>query len=303
MLYTEEKLIRSMNELRQKRYFGHQVIAPFIAMEGKLSKDESNLCIPDKIEGSTFDINDVFEGRDRYLWIEKEVTFPEAREDCEIVGLFDFGETGHGGNSGFESLLYLNGHPYQGVDTNHQEVVFSNMGGKQATLTFMLWTGLEGGGAHRTFQHRCKSAHIAYLHKKTDELYYFSYAITETLQFLDRANEQYENLLAALDRALLVVDWDGDRFYETVEDAHAILMSELDRLEKHTDITVHVVGHTHIDVAWLWRLKHTREKAQRSFSTVLRLMEQYDEYIFQQAQPQLYKFIKVRLFLTVLQSC
>jgi alpha-mannosidase len=47
------------------------------------------------------------------------------------------------------------------------------------------------------------------------------------------------------------------------------------------------VGHTHIDVAWLWRLKHTREKAQRSFSTVLRLMEQYDEYIFQQAQPQL----------------
>lgn len=292
MFFTEEKLVRSMQELRQKRYFGYQPITPFIAMEGKLSEDESNLRIPEKIAGSTFGLNDVFEGRDRYLWIEKELTFPEAREGCEIVGLFDFGETGHGGNSGFESMLYLDGHPYQGVDTNHQEVVFSDMGGKQATLTFMLWTGLEGGGAHRTFHHRCKSAHIAYLHKKTDELYYFAYAITETLQFLDRANEQYENLLAALDRALMVVDWDGDRFYETVEDAHAILMSELDRLEKHTDITVHVVGHTHIDVAWLWRLKHTREKAQRSFSTVLRLMDQYDEYIFQQAQPQLYKFIK-----------
>ena len=292
MFFTEEKLVRRMQELRQKRYCGYQPITPFVAMESKLSEDESNLSIPDKIEGSTFDINDVFEGRDRYLWIEKKVTFPEEREGCEIVGLFDFGETGPGGNSGFESLLYLNGHPYQGVDTNHQEVVFSDMGGKQATLTFMLWTGLEGGGAHRTFHHRCKSAHLAYLHKKTDELYYFSYAITERLQFLDRANEQYENLLAALDRALLVVDWDGDRFYETVEDAHTILMSELERLEKHTDITVHVVGHTHIDVAWLWRLKHTREKAQRSFSTVLRLMEQYDEYIFQQAQPQLYKFIK-----------
>ena len=53
-----------------------------------------------------------------------------------------------------------------------------------------------------------------------------------------------------------------------------------------------MVGHTHIDVAWLWRLKHTREKAQRSFSTVLHLMEQYDEYIFLQTQPQLYKYIK-----------
>ena len=123
-------------------------------------------------------------------------------------------------------------------------------------------------------------------------VYYFACAITETLQYLDHTNEQYENLLAALDRALLVLDWDGERFYETVDQAHTILMSELDRLEKHTDITVHTVGHTHIDVAWLWRLKHTREKAQRSFSTVLRLMEQYDEYIFQQAQPQLYKFIK-----------
>ena len=49
-------------------------------------------------------------------------------------------------------------------------------------------------------------------------------------------------------------------------------MDELDKLEKNSEVTVHVVGHTHIDVAWLWRLKHTREKAQRSFSTVLRLM-------------------------------
>lgn len=71
-----------------------------------------------------------------------------------------------------------------------------------------------------------------------------------------------------------------------------MLMDELDRMEKSTEVTVNVVGHTHIDVAWLWRLKHTREKAQRSFSTVLRLMELYDEYIFLQTQPQLYKYVK-----------
>ena len=292
MFFTEEKLRRGMNELCQKRYFAHQSIAPFTAMEGQLSPDESNLRIPEKIEGGIFDLNDIFEGRDRYLWIEKTVTFPQVQEGCEIVGLFDFGETGPGGNSGFESLLYVDGQPYQGVDTNHREVVFSNMGGKQVTLTFMLWTGLEGGGPHRTFQHRCRSAHLAYLHKKTDELYYFTCAILETLEYMDRTNEHYENLLAALDRSHKVLDWDGDNFYQTIDQAHAVLMAELERMEKHTDITIHTVGHTHIDVAWLWRLKHTREKAQRSFSTVLRLMEQYDEYIFQQAQPQLYKFIK-----------
>lgn len=249
-------------------------------MEGVFSEDESNVSIPEKIEGGVFDLNDMFIGRDRYLWLEKEVSFPEDKEGCEIVGLFNFGETGPGANSGFESLLYLDRHPYQGVDTNHKEVVFSDMGGKKATLSFMLWTGLEGGGAHRTFYHQCKQADIAYLHKKTDELYYFARAIAETLEYINETDEQYENLVATLDRALLVIDWDGEDFYTSTEEAHGILMSELDRLEKHTDVTVNVVGHTHIDVAWLWRLKHTREKAQRSFSTVLRLMEQYDEYIF-----------------------
>ena len=48
----------------------------------------------------------------------------------------------------------------------------------------------------------------------------------------------------------------------------------------------------HIDVAWLWRLKHTREKAMRSFSTVLRLMDEFDEYVFLQSQPQLYDYVK-----------
>ena len=46
------------------------------------------------------------------------------------------------------------------------------------------------------------------------------------------------------------------------------------------------------DRSWLWRLKHTREKAQRSFATVLRLMEEYPEYHFLQTQPQLYNFLK-----------
>ena len=154
MFFKEEKFHKRVEELGQKRYFGHQTIAPFVSMEGVLSEDESNVSVPKKIEGGIFGLNDMFIGRDRYLWLEKDVTFPEAKDGCEIVGLFNFGETGGGGNSGFESLLYLDRHPYQGVDTNHSEVLFTDMGKKKATLTFMLWTGLEGGGEHRTFYHQ-----------------------------------------------------------------------------------------------------------------------------------------------------
>lgn len=292
MFLTIDKFKRRVEELGERRYFGHQCLAPFTSMEGTLPEDESYHELPEKIEGPDFGINDSFVGRDRYLWLEKTVKIPEAQEGCEVAGLFNFGETGGGFNSGFESLLYVDGHPYQGVDTYHNEVIFRGQEGKEVTLTFLLWTGLEGGGPHRTFFHQCKQADMVYLHKKTDELYYFARAITETLELLSKDDERYEDLIGALDRALKCINWDQESFYESAETAHDVLMAELDRMEKHTDVTVDVVGHTHIDVAWLWRLKHTREKAQRSFSTVLRLMELYDEYVFLQTQPQLYKYVK-----------
>ena len=279
MFLTLDKFKRRVEELGERRYFGHQCLAPFTSMEGSLPEDESYHELPEKIEGPDFGINDSFIGRDRYLWLEKTVKIPEAKEGCEVAGLFNFGETGGGFNSGFESLLYVDGHPYQGVDTYHNEVIFRGQEGKEITLTFLLWTGLEGGGKHRTFFHQCKQADVVYLHKKTDELYYFARAITETLELLPKDDEKYEDLKGALDRVFQCINWDEESFYETAETAHDLLMAELDRMEKHTDVTVDVVGHTHIDVAWLWRLKHTREKAQRSFSTVLRLMELYDELL------------------------
>ena len=292
MFFTEKKLARRTEELKEKRYIREACIAPLDAMAGRAGEDESNLHLPEFMKESELHLHDFFVGRDRYLWLEKTVTLPMAREGCDLIGFFDFGKTGGGGNSGFESMLYVNGKEYQGVDTNHKEVFFTGLEGQTVKLNFMLWTGLEGGGPHRDFYHQCRRADLLYLHKKADELYYFAAAITETLQYLESTSEHYCALRRALDRAFLLIDWDGDAFYETVETAHAFLLEELDKLEKHTDVTVNVVGHTHIDVAWLWRLKHTREKAQRSFSTVLRLMERYDEYVFLQSQPQLYQFIK-----------
>lgn len=292
MFFTVEKFKRRTEELEKRRFFGHTSIAPFVCMPGELSKDEVYHELPKKIEGELFKLNDFFVGRDKYLWAEKQVCLLPEKQDCQVVGLFDFGKTGPGFNSRFEALLYVDGEPYQGVDTYHKEVVFSGLSGKKVTLTFLLWTGLEGGGEKQCFYHQLKQADLAYLHKPTDELYYFARAITETVELLPEDSTDRCNLIAALDRTLLVINWDEDAFYETIPKALKVLSEELNRLEKKTEVTVNVVGHTHIDVAWLWRLKHTREKVQRSFSTVLHLMEQYEEYIFLQTQPQLYKFVK-----------
>lgn len=57
-------------------------------------------------------------------------------------------------------------------------------------------------------------------------------------------------------------------------------------------VTVASTGHTHIDVAWKWQLRQTREKAIRSYSTVMELMKRYPEYRFMMSTPQLYEFIR-----------
>lgn len=291
MFFTMEKFQKRVEELGARRYYSRQCIAPFTAMPGDLSQDDIYHEVPAEVHGDAFDIHDMFEGRDRYLWLEKEVIIPKAEEGFETAGLFKFREAG-GDNNKFEALLYLDGHPYQGLDANHNEALFGEKEGEKVRMTLLLWTGLEDGGVRHELYHQLQQADFTYVHKKTDEFYYFAKAITETLKLLPKENENYENLKIALDRALCCIDWDSDCFYESMESAHACLMAELDKLEKHTDVTVYGVGHTHIDIAWLWRIKHAREKAQRSFSTVLRLMDRYDDYVFLQSQPQLYQYIK-----------
>ena len=169
MFLTEEKFLRRVNELEAFRFVNAKSIAPMAAMEGHLGVDDVYCAMPEKIEGGQIAIGDEFVGRDRYLWVQQTVTLPEHMDGCEVYGMFDFGKTGGGHNSGFESLLYVDGHPYQGVDTNHNDVNFESLAGKTVTLTFMLWTGLEGGGPKREFRHRIKQADIGYLHTATDE--------------------------------------------------------------------------------------------------------------------------------------
>ena len=53
-----------------------------------------------------------------------------------------------------------------------------------------------------------------------------------------------------------------------------------------------VTGHAHIDLAWLWPLDETRRKANRTFHTVIGLMERYPDFRFNQSTAQLYAFLE-----------
>ncbi|MBC1356896.1 alpha-mannosidase [Listeria booriae] len=294
MFWTKEKVQNRNREVELYRYNKSEVIREFGILEdvaGEIGSRPDNLVFEE-----TIGLGSDWRGRDRYVWLRATVTLPEKRDGKRILGFFDFGKTGAGNNSGFESLLYVNGEPYQGVDQNHKEVFFDDgLAGETLELTFRLWSGLEGGGKVTTQEHRLNEAFIGYLDVAIDDLYYTAYAAVQTLDYLDENSTERHGLLQALDHSFRVIDWakpGSQTHLDSLYVAGNLLNEKIDAMPKNFDVTVTCVGHTHIDVAWLWRLKHTREKSARSFSTVMRLMEQYPNYEFLQSQPQLYAYIK-----------
>lgn len=294
MLFTEKKLEARLRELSETRY---REAIPLMTFSATEDESGANGARPPGTPAS-FEIKtgETWRGRDRYVWLARSVEIPGEWAGKTVLGRFDFGETGGGGNSGFESLFYWNGTPYQGVDSNHQEVFLpEDAAGATGRMDIRLWSGLEGGGPPTEQKHTINRAEICWLDEKIDDFYYTGRAVLETVQTLDGGHPARALLLRALDRAFLLVDWSQpglDAYCQSVHQAREQLKAELDGIEKDSPVTVTCVGHTHIDVAWLWRLKHTREKCARSFSTVLRLMERFPDYVFLQTQPQLYAYIK-----------
>ncbi|MBR5288463.1 MAG: alpha-mannosidase [Clostridia bacterium] len=102
------------------------------------------------------------------------------------------------------------------------------------------------------------------------------YVLSDALNLLDLRNPHSEAFHASIAAAR---EYLRVHYYEP--------LAELTP-EAYADI----VGHTHIDVAWLWDLYQTRHKAVRSFATMLSLMERYPEFKFMSSQAQLYQFVK-----------
>ncbi|MGH9133665.1 MAG: alpha-mannosidase, partial [Ilumatobacteraceae bacterium] len=53
-------------------------------------------------------------------------------------------------------------------------------------------------------------------------------------------------------------------------------------------------GHAHVDTAWLWPIRETRRKCERTFASAVRLMDDHPEYHFACSQAQQYAWIEER---------
>ncbi len=212
---------------------------------------------------------DTIRGKDAHYWFHVSFTAPPAQEGRQLFFQLETGCNSVWDAVGPQGLLYLNGEMVQGLDVNHQEVLLTP--GQAYDAYLYLYTGPNELAA------QCRME-LAWLDSAVNGLYYDLKVPLDAAGCLDKESEDYWRILRALERAVQLVDLRSPRsesFYKSVDAARTCLREEFFQKECGRQApVVNCVGHTHIDIAWLWTLAQTREKAQRSFSTVLRLMEQ-----------------------------
>ncbi len=62
---------------------------------------------------------------------------------------------------------------------------------------------------------------------------------------------------------------------------------------KASKMQMHLIGHSHIDLAWLWRYSDTIEVVKRDFKSILKLMDEFPELTISFSQPAAYEIIRL----------
>jgi alpha-mannosidase len=136
-----------------------------------------------------------------------------------------------------------------------------------------------------------KEAVIAVRHPELLALAYDVEVLHELMQQLPPDSARHQRIWAALNDAALLLN---DLTDAEAARARAVLAPELAKRGGDPSLTISAVGHAHIDLAWLWPLRETIRKGARTFSTALRMMERYPDYVFGASQAQLYLWMKER---------
>ena len=216
--------------------------------------------------------------------------------DAPVALYLPLGEAGSFSHP--EALIHVDGEPYAASDRHHQEVLLRPewCDGAEHELALRGWTGLaqslHGETETQLFMRPCR---VVQIDQPTRDFTILARTALGIATRLDENHPAQGILLNGLDAAFKRLDTRAplaQAFYDSIPAAQAALETAINAAGPALDVNIFAAGHAHIDVAWLWTLDQTRRKTERTFHTVLRLMEQFPDYMFTQSQPQLYDYIK-----------
>ncbi len=257
----------------------------FMFREGQYSPDKI-----DEGEWVPFGKDDMWGYREEYCWFKQTVRIPERFAGKSVVYEVTPFPDGSWRTPQQQFIFFVNGKMVQGGDSHHTYIYLAEHAKGGETFDIALNAYCDD------WEFRGKSALRAYLKVKdmeTNALYYDLLTPWNVAHCYTHEDEARIDIIKTLNTAVNMLELntaDDDVYRESVRNVRNYLKENI--YGRSSDVLTSAIGHTHIDTAWLWRLRQTREKAARSFMTVVNLMKEYPEYKFMSSQAQLYDFVK-----------
>lgn len=278
-----------LNSLSELRYSQTKWVPNILIKEGDYTFSEK--CNVDLEHCAPFGRGETWGGTDKHFWFFTTLKLTEEYQNKKVVVQLNTGATDIWNTDNPQILVYVNKSLYATMDMNHHEfVVAENVESeKEIELAFYAYS-------NSTEKSNFFELKMMVLHDEVQELYYDMKVLFDAATLLKEDDLKAIKTIEALNHCVNLLDLrvnHSKEFFASVQTADEFLKESFyTKKPEHSDVVVHSIGHTHIDVAWKWQVKQTRQKVVRSFLTVLRLMEQYPEYKFMSSQPQLYQFVK-----------
>ncbi len=247
-----------------------------------------------------------FNGIDLHSWLHLTVPPLKKISGKEYRLSLTTGRSGWDDSKNPQFTVYVNGEVRQALDINHTWLPLETE--TELDIYIYLYTGMIGGEFF-------VDINLLTADLEVEGLYYDLKIPFEAMDTIikhnspDKTREPYDNpnlpnsepydyikIRDCLNRAVMLLDFreigSKDYFLSIAKTREFLKQEFYGKICGNSDSFISCIGHTHIDVAWLWTIAQTREKAERSFSTVINMMDYYPEYKFMSSQPQLYQYVK-----------
>ncbi|AEJ20039.1 alpha-mannosidase [Gracilinema caldarium] len=203
-----------------------------------------------------------------------------------------------------DSLVFINGKATGAINPFHDEIRLSPSGmqGTQYEIHLESYAGHKYPGEH-PFQGESViltlGAHIddypnifrhAALTAKNQNVYALYHDVRilfDLAQNLDENSLRKNRILQELYRGLMKIRFTArdDELEDQVQRAREIITPLLLEKNSRTSPEIFLVGHAHIDHAWLWPIWETERKVARTFANMAHFAEEFEEFVFVQSQP------------------
>jgi len=219
-------------------------------------------------------------------WFRHRFAIPAEMAGRTVFAMLD---------DGGEGTCYLNGVPLQGLDANHREIRLVEQAQSGQSFDLLVESIPQADVVQFRGPRRLERAEIGALVPEVWSFYHDLLFFSSLARALPADGTRRSRILYLLGRALDRFDYDArdaNELGRAAKSAREVLRPLFDCHAAPSAQRFGCIGHAHIDVLWLWPYRETVRKCAHTFSTAIKLMGEYPEYLFVQSQPQLYQMTR-----------